>query len=135
MKQRMDALLYPVADALQMQLEYTSTGVTGFATRQLEVGPFRLGMSIRANSCVLTAKQVTFQVHVRHNLHFYLVSEPNRLRLIMFDGIAAGMRNRTDSLGTDPERIAKALKGAAKVYLLYHQASEKWSETDAFDLV
>lgn len=137
MKQRIDVLLYPLADALQMQLDYTASGITGLANRVINLGPWRLDVQLRAQSCVITDKQVGIQVYVRKNLFLYMVcdNEGKRLRAILFDGIAAGLRHRQDSLGSDKDRVAKALKQAAKLHLMYDPVSEKWSKTDAFDLV
>lgn len=133
-----DALLYPLADALQTQLHLSGAGFHGVSTRRVSIGPWPVPLTVRVQSCVVTDTLVTAQVHIKHNLWMYVLCDAKgqRLRAVLFDGATiAKLKNKNANLGGDAEAIAALLKPVTRLYLRYSAEKETWRYVDAFNLV
>lgn len=138
----LDALLYPMADALQTQLHINMVGksplIYGESSRKVSLGPWAMPLTIKVQSCVVTDNLVTAQVHIKHNLWMYVLcdSSGQRLRAVLFDAAQVSkLKSKSANLGSKAEEVAAILKPVIRVYLQYVASTEQWSEVDAFNLV
>lgn len=88
-----DALLYGIADTLQMKLGQVGAGYKGKESRTITVGPWNLDSTILVKSDVIEKTIASFWVHIRQDLWAYIICHERgeAVNIILFNGSLAKM--------------------------------------------
>jgi hypothetical protein len=87
-----DILLFPVTDALQMELHLMDNKFRGCAVRDLEIGLWRVKTEISVCSDELSQDTASFFVRVTAGLWLYMISRKSNLQILVFDGGSLGLK-------------------------------------------
>lgn len=136
----LDTFLFPLSDALQVQLNVKEGGFFGSTHRKVNLGPWSLPVTVTVQSCVISPKLVTAQVHLKKNLWLYVLvdQEGKRIRAVMVNGgsptLAPRLKHANCRMGDNAEEVAKLILPSVRKYLEYSPQYEMWRTVDAFNL-
>jgi len=129
-----DELIYPIADLLSMEIHLVGDKWRSAGLRKIPVWLFEVNAEIMVCSDIISAEVCTFLVKVSGDLWFYVISKPNDLKMVVFDGAVIGIRAK-DMAGFNNQSVEAALsflKPAIRQTLVFNQ--NKWELDNASNM-
>jgi frataxin-like iron-binding protein CyaY len=136
-----DALLYPLADALCMELHEVGDRIRGMHTHAIKVGPWSLDTDTIVISDITTGSTASVFVKIVGDLWLYLVTylDPTKpLTAYVINGGVVGLKVKDcTTIGSiSVERTLQKLKAGVVTAYQFDEASKVWTENaSALDLL
>lgn len=128
-----EALLFPLADAVQMPLYLLEGKFRAHKEQSLKIGPWTLKSESVGRTDELGATRATLVVRIRKSLWAYFICDQQgqRLRCVMFDGDRAGLKSKdVDAFCTGKMEQTFGRMSPAAVVAGFEFKDEKWSDFD-----
>jgi hypothetical protein len=128
-----EALLFPLADSVQMPLYLLEGKFRAHKEQSFKIGPWTLKSESVGRTDELGATRATLVVRIRKSLWVYLICDQQgqRLRCVMFDGDRAGLKSKdVDTFCTGKMEKTLGSMPIAAVVAGFEFKDEKWIDFD-----